>query len=176
MNYCEEYTNLNDENHIYKSISYDELRNLIDSFGTGLIYIGGPWCKNCQAIIDVVNSIGKKRGLECIYNYDPKFTNIFGEVEDLRDCKTLEEKLKYYYLVEKLGFKSNELVENTLIPKFHCPFFIALKNGSCVGYYTSELVKDTYLHKENETEDMSVDFFDNIISLIEKVQKKELFD
>ena len=65
MNYCEEYTKLKDENHIYKSISYDELRNLIDSFGTGLIYIGGPWCKNCQAIIDVVNSIGKKRGLEC---------------------------------------------------------------------------------------------------------------
>ncbi|MGM9969188.1 MAG: hypothetical protein ACI35S_02195 [Anaeroplasma sp.] len=176
MDYCLDYEHLKDEHHIFKSISYDELISLLDTFHSGLIYIGGPWCKNCQAIIDIVNQVGKKRGLDCIYNYDPRFINIYGEEEDLRDCKSLEIKLKYYAIVEKLGYKTNELVQDTLIPKIHVPFFAAIKNGVCVGYYFAEYVRDgSLLHAENDNEDKTVDFVDNLVELIHKFEDDKRF-
>ncbi len=175
MDYCLEYQYLNDENHLFKEISYDELIHLLDGFETGLVYIGGPWCPNCQAIIDKVNELGKKQGLDVIYNYDTRFENIFKEVDDLRRCGTLEVKLKYYALVEKIKFKSPELVVDTLIPKIHIPFFIAIKNGSCVGYYSIELIreKDGTLHLENEETDRAKELEDNLILLMSKLKEEK---
>jgi len=175
MDYCKEYEFLNDKDHIFKSISYDELIDLLDGFGTGLIFIGGPWCPNCQAIINDLNGIGKKLGLDVIYNYDPKFINIFQEEEDLRDCKTLEHKLKYYAIVEKIKYKSEELVVDTLIPRRHVPFIFGIKNGSCIGYFDKELIKDDAgLHLADSTEDQTIDFTLAISDLINKVYKDTL--
>ena len=172
MNYCLEYEHLKDKRHIYKSVNYDELISFLDGFGTGLLYIGGPWCKNCQAIIDIVNKIAKKRGLKEIVNYDPKFVNIYNDLEDLRDCKSLEIKLKYYAIVEKLGFKSCELVPDTLIPRMHVPFLAAIKNGVCVGYISTEYVRDgSQLFVEGEEEDKTVDFVDSLVSLIHPLEE-----
>lgn len=172
MDFCLEYEFLNDENHVFKSISYEELIDLLDGFGSGLFYIGGAWCKNCQAIIKDLNDIAKKLGLDVVYNYDSKFINVFKEEEDLRDCKTLENKLKYYAIVEKIKFKSEELVVDTLIPRIHVPFIFAMKNGSCVGYYSEELIKDELgLHKEGSNEDKTIDFTLAISDLINKVNK-----
>lgn len=170
MDFCLEYEYLNDENHIFKSISYEELINDLNNFSTGLFLIGGPWCKNCQAIISELNEIGKKMCLSEIYVYDPRFISVFKEIEDLRDCKTLDYKLKYYQLVEKIGFKSDELVVDTLIPRIHIPFIFGLKNGSCVGYYMKEYIKDSNgLHVEGETTDQTVDFTLHITDLINKI-------
>lgn len=176
MDYCLEYKNLNDKKHIYTKIEYDELINLIDTFQTALIYIGGAWCENCQAIIDIVNKVCKKRGLKQIYNYDPHFTNVFGDEEDLRDCKSLEVKLKYYAIVEKLGFKSDEYVQDTLIPRIRAPFFAAIKNGCCVGTLSAEYLRDgAVLHKDGEDEDLTVEFVEGLISLIEPIQNPKKF-
>lgn len=176
MDFCLEYEHLNDENHIFQSISYDELIRLLDNFGTGLVFIGGAWCKNCQAIIKELNEIGKKCGLDVIYNYDTKFINVFKEVEDLRDCKTLENKLKYYAIVEKIKYKSNELVQDTLISKIRVPFIFGIKNGSCVGYYSIELIKDKNgLHEEDSLEDKTIDFVYNVSSLIHKIKEDKRF-
>ena len=171
MDFCKEYNYLIDENHIFKEIDYDTLIHLLDGFDTGLVMIGGPWCKNCQAVIKEVNEIGKREGLDVIYHYDPKFINVFKEEDDLRNCSTLEIKLKYYALVEKIGFKSTELVTDTLIPKIHVPFFIAIRNGNCVGYYTAELIKDSNgFHKEGELEDRTIEFVLALQSLISKIK------
>ena len=171
MDYCLEYKYLNDEEHLFKQITPDDLIELLDSFYTGIVYIGGPWHPSCQAVIDLVNSIGKKRGLTEIYNMDPKFINVYGEEEDIRDCKSLEIKLKYYAIVEKMHFKSEELCDYTLISKMHIPFFLGLKNGSCVGYFSSQYLRDgVLLHKKDEEEDMTVDFADELIDLINKTQ------
>lgn len=171
MDYCMEYEFLNDENHIFKSIGYDELIDLLDGFKTGLFYIGGPWCPNCQAIIGDLNDIAKKLGVDVIFNYDPVFVNVFNEKEDLRDCKTLENKLKYYAIVEKLKFKSDELVVDTLISRMHVPFIFALKNGSCIGYYSSELIRDkTGLHIEGSLDDQTINFTLAISDLVNQIK------
>lgn len=174
MDYCLEYELLNDENHVFKNISYDELMDFFEGFKTGLIMIGGYWCKNCQAIIDLLNNVAKKSGIDYVYNYDPKFINVYGEEEDLRDCKSLEVKLKYYKIIENLGYKSDKLVVDTLIPRISVPFIFAIKNGTCVGYYEEELLRDgVLLYKEGHTEDYTLDFVHEITKLIEKINQKD---
>lgn len=172
MDYLLEYKNLNDENHIYQCIDYDQLINYLDTFATGLFYVGGPWCQNCQAVVDIVNQLAKTAGLEVIYNYDPMFVNVFGEFEDLRDCKSLEIKLKYYAIVERLGYKSEELVKDTLIPRMHVPFFFAVKNGQIMGTYSIELERDgNSLHDSNSKDDKTIEFVQSILNLINKIKE-----
>lgn len=160
-----------------KPISYDELIKLFDSLDTGLVYIGGEWCDNCHDVLNIVVDEAKKHKLDCIYNYDSLFTNVYGEKEDLRDCKSLEIKLKYYAIVEKSQFKSDELVKDTLIPRIHVPFYMAIRNGSCIGYYSAELLNENgILHDRcNMEEDKSEDFRQKIGDLISKLNYDRLF-
>lgn len=167
---------INDFDGYIKKISYEELIKFFDSLDTGLIYIGGDWCINCNNVIDLVVEEAKLGKLPCIYNYDSVFTNVYGEEEDLRDCKSLEIKLKYYAIVEKSHFKSTELVKDTLIPKIHVPFFMAIRNGSCVGYYTIELIKENgILHLLDDNKDRTEEFKNNIKELIKKIEYDKLF-
>jgi len=166
----------NDFGGYIKSISHDDFIKLFDSFDTGLVYIGGDWCFHCNNVIDIVVEEAKKQKLPFIYNYDPVFTNVYGEKEDLRDCKSLEIKLKYYAIIERSHFKSAELVKDTLIPKIHVPFFMAIRNGSCVGYYSIELIKENnILHLENDDKDLTEEFKKNIADLISKMEYDKLF-
>lgn len=158
-----------------KEISYDELISMFDSFDSGLVMIGGLWCPNCTSIIDNVLKIAEEKNLNNVYMYDPKFKNIYGEMEDLRDCKSLEIKLKYYAIVEKMGFKSSERVKDTLIAKIHVPCFLAIRHGICNKYYSIELFKDNnILHELNSDTDLTMEFEDNIKELIDIVKKDEL--
>ena len=171
MNYYIEYEFLDDEKNVFKPISYDELMYMLNNFQTGLVYIGGAWCKSCQAIVHNINKIAKEMGLDTVYNYDPKFINVFKDEEDLRDCKTLEIKLKYYEFVEKTGFKSNELVKDTLIPRIPVPSLFAIKNGKCEGYYSIELIKGkTMLHYKDDDVDRTSELENNIKNLINKLK------
>ncbi len=138
MNYCEKYPMLRDEDNLYKSIEIDDLLYMLAGFFTGVIYIGGAWDSNCQKIVPIANDLAKSLNIDIIYNYDPKFINIFKEEENLIDCKTLENKLKYYSIIEKIGYKSDILVKDTLIPKINIPFFIVMKNGTCIGTVSAE--------------------------------------
>ena len=158
-----------------KEITYEEFIKLFDSLGTGLVYIGGDWCYHCQNTLDIVLKLAKGHNVD-VYNYDPVFKNIYGEMEDLRDCKSLEIKLKYYAIVEKSGFKSTELVKDTLIPRIHVPFYMAIKNGSCVGYYTIELEKTgDSLHLHGETLDRTEEFKNAIDELLSKLELDDKF-
>ena len=73
---------------------------MFDKFKTGVIFIGGSWCKNCQAVIEIINKTAKKNKVRSIYHFDPKFINIFKEEVDMRDCGDLETKLNYFQLEE----------------------------------------------------------------------------
>ena len=162
---------------IFKQISYDELIDMFDYFKTGLVYIGGDWCKTCNSVLDNLLKVAKQKGLETIYWFDPVFENIYGEKEDLRDCKSLEVKLKYYAIVEKMGFKSNERVKDTLIPRIHVPSYIAIKHGMCCGYYSIELLRDgdKLYTLDDQTNDKTMEFEDNIAELMSKVENDDLF-
>lgn len=172
MDYCKEYEHLLDEEHVFQQISYEGVIHLLDSFGTGFVFIGGPWCKNCQAIISDLNEIAKEAGIDTIYNYDPRFVNEFKREVDIRDCSNLDLKLKYYAFIEKIKYKSHEFVKNTLIPRIPVPFFVAIRNGLCVGYYSIELIKDENgLHLEDSLDDKYHEFKSHILSLITKVNQ-----
>ena len=171
MDFVKEYKYLDDENNIFKEINYDELIDMINNFGTGLIIIGGPWDEYTQAIMKELNDIGKKAELDIIYNYDPRFIDVFKDITDLRECKTLETKLKYYALVEKIHYKNEELVQDTLIPKIDTPFIFGLKDGNCVGYLSIQATKnkDGILVPINEKSSV-IDFYYNVTSIINKIK------
>lgn len=175
MNFTEEYALLDDKLNVFRSVSYEKMMRMIYKFKTGIIYIGGAWCKNCQAIINLLNKTAKKNKIRTIYNYDPHFINIFKEEVDLRDCGDLETKLNYYYLIEKIGYKSDQYVQDTLIPKLNVPAIIGIKNGICVGVIDEEYILDEHgLHKEDSTEDMSLEYEQKLTTLFQKIKVKEL--
>lgn len=176
MDFCNEYKHLNDPDNVYKEINYDELLNMLDNFGSGLVIIGGSFSDNMQAIIKETNDIAKREGVEEILIYNPRFINVFQEEEDLRDCLTLENKLKYYAIVEKTKFKSNTLVRDTLISKIEVPTFFAIKNGTCVDYFTSKYIKDPYIRLENDLEDRTLEFDMRLTTLIRKLKEIRKFD
>ncbi|MDE5565858.1 MAG: hypothetical protein K2I77_02620, partial [Anaeroplasmataceae bacterium] len=70
MNFTEEYALLNDKLNVFRSVNYEKMMKMIYKFKTGIIYIGGAWCKNCQAIIQLLNKTAKKNKIKTIYNYD----------------------------------------------------------------------------------------------------------
>ncbi len=176
MDFCSEYKYLSDKDNILKDIPYDTLSDLLDNFGSGLVVIGGSFSENMQAIIKELNDIAKREGLEEVLVYNPRFINVFQEVEDLRDCLTLENKLRYYYIVEKTGFKSDTLVRDTLIAKIDVPTFFAIKNGTCVDYFTSRYIKDPYIRLPNDLEDRTLEFDLRLTSLIRKLKEKRRFE
>lgn len=172
MDYNLDYELLNDANNIFKEVSYDELMDLVNGFTTGIFYIGGAWCKNCQAIAGLLNSECKKKFVDTIYNFVPKYTNDLGEEVDIRSCLSLEDKLKYYDLVEKIGFNnsSDETVTDTLITKMHVPFIFALKNGVCVDFFSMELIYENGLYvEEGHSIDMKDSFINRLDLLIDKL-------
>ena len=146
---------------------------MLEKFKTGVIFIGGSWCKNCQAVIEIVNKTAKKNKVRSIYHFDPKFINIFKEEVDMRDCGDLETKLNYYYLVEKLGYSSDVLVQDTFIPRMPVPAVIGVKNGVCVGIVDDEyILDDGVLHKEDSDVNMMDDYVSKLDSLFKKVKAK----
>lgn len=172
MDFCSKFHYLNDSNHIFKNISFEDLKDLFYNNATALVLIGGDWCDKTQAVMKEVNYIAKREGLDTVYYYDPRFVNVFGEIEDLRDCLTLEHKLDYYFIIERLGYKNknNELVKDTLIQKMDCPTIFAMKNGASVGYLASYYIKDPYIRLEDDLTDKTLDFDNDLTDLIKKIK------
>ena len=169
-----EYTLLDDKFHVFRNASYDKIMRMIYKFKTGVIYIGGTWCKNCQAIISLLNKTAKKNKIRTILHYDPHFINIFKEEVDLRDCGDLETKLNYYYLIEKIGYQSDVYVQETLIPRLNVPAVIGIKNGICVGIVDDEYILDeTGLHQEGSSEDQTEAYTLKLTELFQKVKAKD---
>ena len=51
MVYSEEYKNLKDEKNVFKEISYEEFMDMFEHLETGIVLLGGAWCKNAQIIV-----------------------------------------------------------------------------------------------------------------------------
>ena len=167
----ENYDLLKGKVHVFKSVKYEKVMKMFDKFKTGVIFIGGSWCKNCQAVIEIINKTAKKNKVRSIYHFDPKFVNIFKEEVDMRDCGDLETKLNYYYLIEKLDYKNDTLVQDTFIPRISVPAIIGIKNGSCVGVIEDEYILDgDVLHTEDSSENKMDEYIEKISSLFQKVK------
>ena len=162
MDYCIEYLHLDDENHVYKNINIDEVLDIFSSLKTGLIFIGGYWCKNCQAIIKQLNDRAKMREIVCIYNLDTRVEDDLGIVEDIRASINLDFKIKFSALCTEIGVSENMV---------KVPFFVAVKNGHTEGYYSVELLYDDgILHYEDSSIDQSLVFEAEINKLIDLIK------
>lgn len=174
MNFSDEYTFLKDKFNVFRKANYDKVMGMFQNFKTGIIFIGGGWCKNCQAVAPIVNATAKKNKVRTILHFDPHFINIFKEEVDLRDCGDLETKLNYYYLIEKLSFTSDTFVQDTLIPRLNVPAIIGIKNGICVGIIDDEYVLDTNgLHKEDSDIDQTEEYTSKLTDLFQIVKQRE---
>lgn len=64
-----EYPSINDPDHIYETITYNEMLKLFES-GTHVLYLGFPTCPWCIEYTYYFNLIGKELGVESIKYYN----------------------------------------------------------------------------------------------------------
>ena len=140
MDYVSLY-NLRDDS-IFQEISYEEFMKMFETLQTGLVLLGGAWCKNARLIVPYLNKIAKENNVEKIYNFDLKYFNDFGVQGDLRTGTSLDHRLEYFNIAEKTGINSKETVGNTMMPRIPSPTIIAIRNGSWVDYITFKYIKD----------------------------------
>ncbi len=175
MVYSEEYTNLDGDN-VFKEITYDEFMNMFEHLETGIVLLGGAWCKNAQIIVPYANTLAKKKGLDVIYNFDLKYENELGRQGDLRTGTSLDHRMEYFNIAEKTGIQSDTVVENTMMPRIPSPTFIAIKNGTTVGYFTAKYIHDEMTEKlELSSEDM-LDFAVKFTELVDLIKGDNRFD
>lgn len=65
------YKTFNDEKINLKNINYNQLIWLLNQEGNFIICFAGAWCKNCQAVIKILNEYATKNNLT-IYIFDTK--------------------------------------------------------------------------------------------------------
>ena len=66
--FAKEYTKVSEENvFVYRNI--DEIIKIMKN-GTGVVYLGFPECKWCQAYVSYLNEVAKETGLEEIYYFN----------------------------------------------------------------------------------------------------------
>ena len=175
MVYSEEYTNLDGDN-VFKEITYDEFMNMFEHLETGIVLLGGAWCKNAQIIVPYANTLAKKKGLDVIYNFDLKYENELGRQGDLRTGTSLDHRMESINIAEKTGTQSDTVVENTMMPRIPSPTFIAIKNGTTVGYFTAKYIHDEMTEKlELSSEDM-LDFAVKFTELVDLIKGDNRFD
>ena len=68
--YNSDYKNLNDENSVFQSVTWEEARYLFEQEGNYLILFGGSWCPNTTAVVDYINEAAKAAGVDTVYNLD----------------------------------------------------------------------------------------------------------
>lgn len=91
------YEHLNDENHVFKTATYEDIVHLFESEGNYAVLVGGAWSENTQADIGFINEVAKEYGVSTIYNFD---TKLDGETLNIADS-TNKYAYKYVDLVNK---------------------------------------------------------------------------
>ncbi|WNS42546.1 S-layer homology domain-containing protein [Paenibacillus sp. MMS20-IR301] len=91
------YGNLQDENHVFKTATYEDIVHLFESEGNYAVLVGGAWSEDTQADIGFINEVAKKYGVSTIYNFD---TRLDGAELNIADSNN-KYAYKYVDLVNK---------------------------------------------------------------------------
>ncbi|GGG64107.1 S-layer homology domain-containing protein [Paenibacillus radicis (ex Gao et al. 2016)] len=76
------YSELNDENHVFRTATYEDIVHLFDSAGTFAVLIGGAWSTSTQEHIGIINETAKQYGVQTIYNFDTKLDGATLDIAD----------------------------------------------------------------------------------------------
>lgn len=117
IKFSNEYTNVDASNpFVYRDIN--EIISILEN-GTGIVYLGFPECKWCQAYVPYLNEVAKENNLEKIYY----FNILEDRKNNTEEYKEIVSILKYYLKFDEEGNK-----------RVYVPTVIAVKEGNIVGF------------------------------------------
>ena len=153
LKFKEEYTEVSEENvFVYRNI--DEIIKILEN-GTGIVYLGFPECKWCQAYVVMLDEVAREEGLEKIYYY-----NI------LEDRKNNTEE--YQKIVELLG--DNLLFDEEGNHRVYVPDVTAVLKGEIIGHDNeSSVVDGKETPEEYWTEEKKTKLKQRLKSMIDQI-------
>ena len=165
--YVEKYDYLSDTNNVFKSIAYKDLMNKLKD-DTFVLYVGGAWCPNCQAVVKFVNDAAKNNNIDTVYNFDTRISSLKTKENDIRNCNNDAQLNLYRKFIESLNYiNPNGLTtEGTDVQRLAVPAIFVIKNGVVKGslireyFYDEEqdllyVYDDTQNHKEEYIEELN---------------------
>ena len=130
--FAKEYTKITEYNYFVYRES-DEIVKILKN-GTGVVYLGFPECKWCQAYVPILNEVADIEGLEKIYYYDI----LEARKNNTSDYQKMVEILSDYLQYDDEGNK-----------RIYVPAIIFVSKGEIVGF-DDETSYDTKGFKEPE--------------------------
>lgn len=139
----EKYDYLKDENNVLVSIRYEDLIKKLEK-DTFILYVGGAWCPNCQAVIKFINQTAKELGIEKVYNFDTRISSLKTGEKDIRNCNNDAQTNLYRTLINALGYvnPNGTTTEGTDIPRLAVPAVFVVKEGKVVKVVVKEYFYD----------------------------------
>ena len=115
--FAEEYTQV-DEDNVFVYADIEEIIDILEN-GSGVVYLGFPECKWCQAYVKFLNEVAKDRNIDKIYYYN------------IREDRTNNSE-NYQKIVKLLeGYLQNDEDGN---PRIYVPAIIFMSNGKIIGF------------------------------------------
>lgn len=152
--FAKEYTKVTNYNYFVYRES-EEIIKILEN-GTGVVYLGFPECKWCQAYVPILNEVADMEGLDKIYYYDILEDRKNNTEEYQKMVKLLSDYLQY----DDEGNK-----------RIYVPAIVFVSKGEIVGF-DDETSYDTKGFEEPEeywTEDEKSDLKEKLTLSINKV-------
>ena len=115
--FAKEYTKVTEYNYFVYRES-DEIVKILEN-GTGVVYLGFPECKWCQAYVPILNEVADIEGLEKIYYYDI----LEARKNNTSDYQKMVEILSDYLQYDDEGNK-----------RIYVPAVIFVSKGEIIGF------------------------------------------
>jgi thiol-disulfide isomerase/thioredoxin len=166
----EKYEYLNDKTNVFVSIRYEDLIKKLDS-DTFILYVGGSWCPNCQAVVQFINQVAKANNIDKVYNFDTRISGVKTKENDIRNCNNAAQESLYRTFIETIGYvnPSGAVTEGTDIARLAVPAVFAVKNGKIVDV----LIKEYFYNEEKDLlyvmGDEETNYKEEYLSLLEKL-------
>ena len=158
MKFSKEYKEVS-KNNVFEYKNINEMIKIMEN-GTGVVYLGFPECKWCQAYVKYLDEVSKEVGIEKIYYF-----NIF---EDRKN--NTKEYQKIVSILDSYLQYDNEGNKRVYVPNvsFHI-------NGEVIGvdFETSLDTHDLKDPKDYWTEEEVKDLKKNLKELMNKVYEKQ---
>lgn len=150
----QEYTNVSEYN-VFTYRSADEIIKILEH-GTGVVFLGFPECKWCQAYAPMLNVVADTEGLEKIYYYNILEARKNNTEEYQKIVELLEEYLSY----DEEGNK-----------RVYVPTVVTVSEGKIVGY-DDETSYDTLGYSEPTdywTEERIANLKDKLSNMMDQI-------